>query len=484
MMKKQIFNPFLPSYEYIPDGEPHIFGDRVYLYGSHDKFNGKTFCANDYVCYSAPVDDLSDWKFEGYIFRLKQDKKKYLSPINTLYAPDVAKGKDGKYYLYYFVAYTNRIGVAKADKPSGPFEFLNYVQYKDQTIVGKRKEPLQFDPAIFVDDDGKVYLYTGFAPNSPSIFMLGKKPTKHGPMCFELEDDMFTVKGDSFTYIGIPSNVTSKGTKFDNGHAFFEASSLRKINGKYYFIYSSYLGHELCYAISDSPKGPFEFMGTLISIGDIGLENHTNPKNAVDFTGNTHGSILTIGNRYYVFYHRQTNLNQFSRQACAEEIFMDENGAFTQAHRTSFGLNGKPLIGQGTYEARIACNLISHRGNRFYGIFRPLVKKDPYFTQLGKDREDNPNQYIANIRNKDIVGFKTFDFNNVQINKISVNIKGSAKGQIMVKDGKNNVLSIIPISCTKEYKNYEGNININGISDIFFEFLGKGHFDFKDFTFI
>ena len=37
---KQIFNPYLPSYEYIPDGEPHIFGDRLYIYGSHDRFGG------------------------------------------------------------------------------------------------------------------------------------------------------------------------------------------------------------------------------------------------------------------------------------------------------------------------------------------------------------------------------------------------------------------------------------------------------------
>ena len=36
-MKNQIFNPFLPLNKYIPDGEPHIFGDRIYLFGSHDK---------------------------------------------------------------------------------------------------------------------------------------------------------------------------------------------------------------------------------------------------------------------------------------------------------------------------------------------------------------------------------------------------------------------------------------------------------------
>ena len=58
-MKQQAMNPFLPSYEYIPDGEPHIFEGRIYLYGSHDRFDGASFCLNDYVTYSCPVDDLS-----------------------------------------------------------------------------------------------------------------------------------------------------------------------------------------------------------------------------------------------------------------------------------------------------------------------------------------------------------------------------------------------------------------------------------------
>lgn len=61
-MKTQAFNPFLPSYEYIPDAEPYVFGNRVYVYGSHDRFDGEDFCMNDYVCWSAPIDDLGAWK--------------------------------------------------------------------------------------------------------------------------------------------------------------------------------------------------------------------------------------------------------------------------------------------------------------------------------------------------------------------------------------------------------------------------------------
>ena len=104
---KQIFNPYLPSYEYIPDGEPHIFNNRLYIYGSHDRFNGTTYCENDYVCWSAPVDDLSDWRFEGEIYNRKQHPHKEECLI--LFAPDVIQGPDGRYYLYYSVAHSSRM---------------------------------------------------------------------------------------------------------------------------------------------------------------------------------------------------------------------------------------------------------------------------------------------------------------------------------------------------------------------------------------
>ena len=64
-MKKQCYNPYLPGWEYIPDGEPKVFGDRLYIFGSHDRFDGTGYCENDYVSWSTPVDDLSNWRYEG-----------------------------------------------------------------------------------------------------------------------------------------------------------------------------------------------------------------------------------------------------------------------------------------------------------------------------------------------------------------------------------------------------------------------------------
>ena len=155
---KQIINPYLPSWEYVPDGEPYVFGDRVYVYGSHDKFNGDVYCMLDYVCWSAPVDNLGDWRYEGVIFRKDQD------PHNTdlqgnLYAPAVTVGPDGRYYLYYVLSSWGIVSVAVCDEPAGAYEFYGYVHYKDGTRLGDRPtdEP-QFDPAVLTEGD-KTYLY-------------------------------------------------------------------------------------------------------------------------------------------------------------------------------------------------------------------------------------------------------------------------------------------------------------------------------------
>ena len=69
--RAQAVNPYLPSWEYIPDGEPYVFGDRVYVYGSHDIVRGETFCLGDYVCWSAPVNDPGSWRYEGIISMLR-----------------------------------------------------------------------------------------------------------------------------------------------------------------------------------------------------------------------------------------------------------------------------------------------------------------------------------------------------------------------------------------------------------------------------
>ncbi len=475
---KEAVNPYLPSYEYIPDGEPHVFDGRVYIYGSHDKFNGRFFCMNDYVSYSAPVDDLKSWRYEGVIWRKKDDQGKKPWLLKQYYAPDVVQGKDGRYYLYYFRGSAGVIGVAVCDKPAGEYKYYGHVRYKDGTLLGQKKEKdlAQFDPGVFRDDDGKIYLYTGFGEKGPNIFTHFGPVNYNGAMGVELEDDMLTIKEETMARIAKTQHC-AKGTGYE-GHEFFEASSMRKFNGKYYFIYSSLLGHELCYAIGDSPLGEFKFGGTLVSIGDVGLA-----EKPMNYLGNTHGSVEFINGKYYVFYHRQTNRHCHSRQACAEEIKMDADGRFLQAEVTSCGLNGGPLIAKGEHEARIACHLYSKNGVTFY---RAKARKGihPFFTQSGKDREDNPDQYIANFCDGATAGFKYFLFRGDE-SKIEVVVSGKGKGKMVILDGpKGNEIGSVEINSTgKARLPFQGKIAPKeGVGSLYFRYEGSGALNFHTFT--
>jgi len=255
---------------------------------------------------------------------------------------------------------------------------------------------------------------------------------------------------------------------------------MRKFGDQYYFIYSSYQSHELCYAVSDRPTGGFVYGGTLISNGDIGLRGRKK-KHALNYTGNTHGSLIKIKEKYYVFYHRQTNRKQFSRQACAEEIQF-KNGRFYQAELTSCGLNGKPLKGKGRYEARIACNLLSRKGARWYWALKGPKGIHPYFTQTGKDREDHPDQYIANFCDGSIAGFKYFELQDTK--QIGVTIKGSARGKLRVYDRLTNghCFAEIEVFPCKEQTIFTAPFQGKaGKQALYFSFQGKGALSFISF---
>ena len=106
---------------------------------------------------------------------------------------------------------------------------------------------------------------------------------------------MLTVKSGP-EYIGVAGEKESIGTPYE-GHAFLEASSMRKFGGKYYFIYSSLNSHELCYAVSDHPTRGFKYGGILVSIGDIGLPGVTDVKHAKKYVNLEQSKLKTTSHR-------------------------------------------------------------------------------------------------------------------------------------------------------------------------------------------
>ena len=490
-MKGQAYNPFLPLDVYIPDGEPHIFGDRIYLFGSHDKEGGDTFCELDYEFFSAPIDDLNNWSSKGINYSARQDAL-YSEKRPYLYAPDVVRGNDGKYYLYYCLAgnkgdggYHGPISVAVCDTPDGQYEYLGYVKNKDGTPFNKF---VCFDPSV-INDDGIIRLYYGTsmpmgmylpkplkiisAPIFKTIYGKSKEeivefPSVWGANMITLCDDMLTVKTDAVRII--PEKT--KGTSFE-GHGFFEGSSIRKIKDTYYFIYSSQKNHELCYATSKYPDRDFTYGGTIVSNGDVGY-NGRKEKDKLNATGTAHGSIECINGSWYVFYHRLTHGSDYSRQACAEQIQIEPDGSIHQVEISSCGLNAKPLIAEGKYPSVIACNITNgkmpHLSNQKSKKIIPMV------THRGNER------FISNIDSKTIITYKWFDFVKSD-GEICFDIDSSAQGEMIVTVD-DEVIARMPINnfgrTTVSAKYHIQDLRRKSLS---LKFSGKGSFNLYSFTF-
>lgn len=487
-MKRQAFNPFLPLSEYIADGEVHVFGDRVYLYGSHDKEGGNTFCMLDYVVYSAPADDLSDWRFDGVSYCAKDDPQ-YGERVKYLYAPDVVRGNDGRYYLYYCMAgekgqhgYENPISVAVSDSPAGKFRFIGFV--RDQN--GKPfTERVMFDPAV-INDDGTIRIYSGtcypFENFSNAITkkillkiqarMFGKSAKEieriggvMGAYTFTLADDMLTINSEAVRIMPLKT----KDTPFSE-HAFYEGASIRKIGNVYYFIYSSVKNHELCYATSRFPDCDFRFGGTIVSNGDVGFKGRKE-KDRLNTTGTTHGCIEQINGRWYVFYHRLTHNSDYSRQMCAERINIASDGSIGQVPITSCGLNDGPLAGNGVYPAAIACILTN-------GKMRHITNRKgkggvPNIANRGEER------YIADICNKTYIGFRYFCLKGCT--KVRFWLRGTGRGKMYVTAEQCKQTKEVFIFPSEDWRIYETIIDKQAFTSLYFYFKGNGKIDFLQF---
>ena len=480
-MKKIAVNPYLPLDTYIPDAEPHVFGDRLYVYGSHDKEGGKEFCMLPYECWSAPVNDLGDWRCEGTIYRAEQDKD-YGEKNRYMFAPDVVQGADGRFYLYYAMSgkdcFTGPIHVAVCDTPAGKYKYYGEVHTEDGKTLNQY---ITFDPAVFADTDGTFWLYYGWSLENADIMknvdqeelvqaemMLFHKTREEildhpnsymGANAVQLKSDMLTVTGEINRIV--PGQFESFGTQFE-GHAFFEASSMRKINETYYFIYSSQWQDELCYATSKYPNRDFTYGGVIISNGDIGYRGRKR-KDRVFITGNNHGSIEKINGQWYVFYHRHTHKTTFSRQGCAEPITISEDGRIFQTSVTSCGLNGGPLPAEGEYQAAICCHLTD--GNMPHQTQKSITRILPHITHEGDIR------FISEIVNGTRVGYKWFDFSGKT--DFTITYRGTAKGSIHISaDGEN--IAAIAVEPNEEWSKASAILYLEGKKQLDLIFEGSG----------
>ena len=288
---KAISQP-LVTHIYTADPSAHVFEGKLYVYPSHDidagiafDDEGSHFGMEDYhvLRMDSPDGDAVDCGVALHVKDVKWAQRQ-------MWAPDAAT-KDGKYYLYFPAKRSDgvfQIGVAVGDRPEGPF------QPQPEAIEGS----YSIDPAVFTDEDGESYMYFGglwggqlqkYRDNVREQAHV--EPADHEPA---LGPKIARLRGDMLEFSEAPREVVildEHGAPLkagDHDRRFFEASWMHRFGGKYYFSYSTGNTHLLCYAVGDSPYGPFTYQGNILTP-------------VVGWT--THHSIVEFDGQWFLFYH-------------------------------------------------------------------------------------------------------------------------------------------------------------------------------------
>jgi arabinoxylan arabinofuranohydrolase len=263
--------PVLPEFQ--ADPSARAFGDKLYIYASHDLAGNRSW--DNMLDFHAFVsDDARTFTDLGQIFSvadLTWAKKQ-------LWAPDCIE-RDGKYYLYF--AAEAQIGVAVGDSPKGPFK-----DALGKPLLAKKTAGLfTIDPCAFIDDDGQAYLYFANAPAKVGLVKLNR--------------DMISIDGP-VQVIPMPH--------------YHEGVWVHKRAGVYYCSYPSTQGQKtpslLEYSTASSPTGPFESRGII-------LDNRSR---------NVHGSIVHFKDNDYVVYHIQ-GPSPYERRTYIDPITYNADGS-------------------------------------------------------------------------------------------------------------------------------------------------------------
>ena len=336
-------NPYLPLWEHVPDGEPRVFEDpdnpgkfRAYIIGSHD-VRFRDYCGPDIRMWSAPAENLNDWRDEGPIFTYNIDNQ-----WDVMFAPDLVEvqrtGGKKEYYLFPHARGNGRLAfVAKSDRPNGPFKVINATEDGRRAIQGS---VLGFDPSIFVekitdknDPDYNIgfraYGFWGFQQSSAAQLdqntMSSVRPgTEVIPYFIPASSRYGQVKDPEGTTYPALYKEQNPG-EFN----FFEASSIRKVGNKYVMVFSGYSGPDyglgstnsaLRYAFGDSPLGPWRSGGVLVDSRGVVVDKDGSKLITTNFAHNTHGSLQEINGQWYVFYHRPPRGFGNARQAAVAPV--------------------------------------------------------------------------------------------------------------------------------------------------------------------
>jgi len=436
--ERRTHNPILPLHLYVPDVEARVFDERLYLYGSLDRFGHYDWCSHQYKVFSSPVSDLNSWTDHGVSFQSRpcEDDPRDDVPWSdaVLYAPDVIR-IDGLYYLAFCLA-GGGIGLATSSRPEGPFTDAVDLVFDDGTSIGS------IDPALLVDDNGQPYIYWG----------------QHDIQGAKLE------KAADGRWTRINQASYNKAVLKYAEHGSGEGASIRKIGETYYLAFADsehpHGEHAIGYSVSKWPLSGFSYCGAIIHNRDCNVA-----------AGNNHGSICQVNDQWYVFYHRQSNATPATRRVCVEPIALDRNGRFGHVEMTCQGFGG-PLDPYARVQSAWAC--------RFTGPTNPVPNRYKNLKRAYTTQWSETSHGITNTRDGNTASFLYFDFGEVKSGTQSfwARVRSRVPCAINVRvDGAEG-----PIAATLEIEAIEGdgwiqcgtelNWAIEGIRGIYLEFKG------------
>ncbi len=429
-------NPIIQT-KYTADPAPMAYHDTVFLFTSHDEDNAFGFEMFNWMLYTTT--DMVNWTDHGIIAGVKEPYKTFAwADGHSAWAPQCV-ARNGKFYLYCPTIYQGKmaIGVAVSNSPYGPFE----------DALGKslvyRSNHGDYDPTVFIDDDGQAYMYWG--GNGPCYYAL-------------LNEDMISLAGD----IQVAS-IDFKGTPPEASYT--EGPWLWKNNKHYYLAWASRCCPEgIGYAMSDSPTGPWTCKGTIMDPDDRSSGNHPG---IVDYKGNSY----IFGFNYAIL--KQTFSKHYERRSiCVAKMTYNTDGSIIKL----------------PWWAETKAQQIGNLNPYFKNEAETMAYSEGLKTESATEWERNipwdkgikiaDRLFVTNIHNGDYIQVKGVNFPK-GVSSVDVSVASLYGGKIEIRTDKINgqILGTVEINTFGEgeiWKTITTPVkNINGVHDVYFVFKGE-----------
>jgi len=414
---------------YTTDPAPMVHDDTFYIYTGHDENGADFFWMQEWRVYSSK--DMVNWTDHGSPLAIEDFKW----ADDRAWAPQCVE-RDGKFYFYVplhsKLTGAMAIGVAVGDTPVGPFKDAIGAPLVDGSWD-------YIDPTVFVDDDGQAYLYWG----NPEIYYV------------KLNRDMISFEGEvrkveqTVEGFGAPAvKLRDKNTKYKDMYT--EGPWFYKRGGKYYLLYAAGgVPEHISYSMSDSPEGPWKYMGEIMPLHDTG--SFTNHCGVADFRGHS-----------YFLYHtgRLPGGGGFGRSVAIEEFKYNPDGTFPVIHPTDEGVS--PLA-----------------------VFNPYrrVQAETIAYSSGVTTEPNARTvvYVSDIHNGDWIKVRNVDFGSGGPSRFKASVASALRGgaiEVRMDSVAGPLVACINVPGTGGWENWKtleakALMEVTGVHDIYFVFTGR-----------